>query len=234
LLGFKSLNYVYNRHFDLTNRATMALYGNLTMRAQYPLNGVNFLSHLSTISASYSLCNRFFPDKYCDHWSMSSSDETYLTRQDQLQAQDLNPAQEEKFFDQGIFRALVSHPLTQTVYIIQEGMKMFFWETCRGAFVVYPPWIERLADIPIIIALLSLGIGSLCLIGFLTACFLCDNELILITIVLTGLLVILFGFINIIHRYAIIAAPLMILINASCLSALSAKFGKGCAIRSTP
>ncbi len=223
LMGYKSLNYGFNGHFVLTNRATMALYGNLNLRAQSPLTMDHFLGHLLTVPVSYDLCSGSSLNKECGHWSMSASDETFLTRRDQLTKQNLTPAQQESYFNQGILGALFSHPLAQLVYLVQEGMKMFFWETSQGAFVVYPPWLDHLFNIHSVVVLMSLGVGGLCLCGFLMACSMLKNELILITVVLTGLLVLCFSFVLVLHRYAIAAAPLMILINASVLSALTTR-----------
>jgi len=223
LLLYKSLNYTFNNHFVLTNRMDMALYGNLNLRAKSPLTMDNFLNHLSTVPVSYDLCPHFFHEK-CSHWTMSSSDETYLTREDQLNKQNLTSAQNEKIIHQETLRAFFGHPIAQCVFLAQEGMKMFFWETTRGAFVSYPPWLENLFNVPCIVILTSLGVGIFCLGGFLIACTLLKNELVLITFVLTSLLIVSFSFVFIIHRYTIIAAPLMILLNASCLSVVVSAF----------
>jgi hypothetical protein len=222
LLGYKSINYIFNKHFTVTNRSTMALYGNLNLRSRSPLTMNNFLSHLSTVPVSYDLCSRFFGQK-CYHWTMSASDETFLTRQDQLIKQNIDPARQEKIFARETVQAFFGHPVVQLVYLVQEGLRIFFWETSQGAFVVYPPWLEKLFNLPGVVVLMSLGVGLFCLAGYFAAAKLLKNELVLITFVLTSLLVLLFGFVLVLHRYAIIAAPLMILLNASCLSMIIAR-----------
>jgi len=222
LFFFKSLNYAFNGHFVLTNRAEMTLYGPLTQRAQRPLTTDNLLTHLLTVPISYPLCSSFFPDEKCSPW-YASPDETFANLNSQLDAQKLSLTQRKIFIDQSILHALFSHPVRQLVYLLEEGLKMFFWETSQGSFVAYPSWLENLFNIPVIVILMSLGAGCFCICGFLTACALLKNRLILITVVLTSLLIILFGFINIISRYAIIAGPLMVLLNTSCLSVLTNK-----------
>lgn len=223
LLSYKFLNYTFNGQFVLTNRADMSLYGTLNQRAQTPLTTDNLLVRFLNAPTTYPLCSRFFPDSKCAYWSISASDETFLHRQDQLDKQHYSSSQKERLLHQSIYYAIMSHPFIQTIYLLQEGLKMFFWETSQGAFVVYPTWLENLFNAPGVIVFMSLGAGCLCLTGFIVAGVLLKDELILITFVLTFLLILLFSFTNIIPRYAIIAAPLEILINAACLSMLVTK-----------
>jgi len=223
LLLYKSLNYAFNDHFVLTNRMDLSLYGSLNLRAQSPLTMDNFLNHLSTVPVSYDLCPHFFHEK-CSHWTEPSSAEIYLSREDQLSKQNLTSAQKERIIHHEILRAFFSHLIAQCLFLPQEGMKMFFWETSRGSFVSYPPWLENLFYTPWIVILTTLGAGFCCLGGFLIACALLKNELILITFVLTSSLIFSFSFVHIFHRLTILAAPLMILLNASCLSVLVSAF----------
>ena len=137
LFGFKSLNYAFNGHFSVTNRAELAIYGPLVQRAQNPLTIKNSLIHLSTVPLSYTLCSNFFPDDKCDPWYRAPAD-FFQDNQDQLNKKDLTPAQNERIFHQAILHTLLSHPVRQLVYFLQEGLKMFFWETTRA-----PLWFTR-------------------------------------------------------------------------------------------
>ena len=225
LFGFKSLNYAYNGHFSVTNRAELAIYGPLVLRAQSPLTLENTLIHLSTVPLSYTLCSNYFPDDKCNAWYRAPAD-FYVDNQAQLNNKDLTAAQNERIFHQAIVHVFLSHPVRQIVYFFQEGLKMFFWETTRAPFVVYPQGLESLFYDHSVVLLMSLGAGTFCLIGFITACFLLKNELILVTLVLTCILIFLYSFFSIIDRYAILAGPLMILINASCLSVVATKLSE--------
>jgi len=213
--AYQSLNYFFNKHFALTNRSTMALYGNLNLRADNGLSLKHVLSHLATVPVSYDLCGRLFATEECNRWSMSASDETYLKRQDALAQQNLSAAQKEKIFNQGIAHALFGHPLIQAVYLTQEGLKMFFWETSQGAFVVYPAWLEQLFNLPAVVLTMSLGIGVLGLVGYVAAALKLNNKTVRIIFVLTSLLLVTFSFVNILQRYAIMAGPLIILLTVS-------------------
>jgi hypothetical protein len=224
LLSYKSLNYAFNRHFELTNRSQMALYGNLTRRSSLPLNKENVLSHLSTVPVSHDVCENFFSNSVCAQWSMSASDETFLNRMDSLKLTSLSDYQKTKIIKQETAQALLLNPLLQIVYAIQEGLKMFFWETSQGAFVVYPYWLERLFNNNICVLFTSFAMGGLYLAGYFLSIFFIKNRLILIIFILTTILITLFSFVHILHRYAIVAAPLMILLTFSSLSILIQSF----------
>ena len=222
LLAFKSVNFAFNGHFALTDRGDMSLYGPLTQRAQTPLTPEKILSHLSTVPVSYSLCSRFFTDEKCSYW-YASADLTFGLLQEQFKAQNLSIAQQNRIIHNRILAAVFFHPLRQSVHTLTEGLKMFFWETSQGSFVIYPSWLEGLFNAPGLVLIMSLGAGFFCIGLFFIAGFLLKNESILVAFILVCSLILLFSFANIIQRYTIIAGPLMILLNASCLSALITK-----------
>ena len=216
LLGFKSINYFQNGHFALTSRADVNIYGNLLRRSHVPLNTTNFLSHLLTIPVSYDLCGTFYPDSVCSQWSMTTSDETFNTRRNQLNEQHLNDAQKNKIYAHEILNALLTTAPAQAVYFVQESLKMFYWETSQGPFVIYPEWLKHVFSTHWLVLFMAFGIGSICLITFLISFTMLKNKLILVTISILSLLIFLFSFVHIIQRYATIAAPLMILLAFAC------------------
>jgi len=224
LLSFKSLNYAFNGHFNLTNRGDIALGGTLIQRTQSPLTMENFLTHLSTVTVSYgSPCTHFFSVEKCYYWS-KSPDDYFREFKQQFDQQNISlPPSKRMTISNSMVGLLMSHPFRQIFYTLSEGLKMFFWQTSQGAFVVYPVWLEKIFNTPNVVVFMSLVTGGFCVLGFLTALALLRNELILVTVVLTGLLILLYSLDNIIHRYAIGAAPLIVLLNASCLSVLAAK-----------
>jgi len=220
LLGFKSMNYLMNHHFTLTNRANINVYGNLVHRSQVPLNLTAVTSNLLTVPISYDLCSKFYPDPVCYQWSMRASDQTFFDREAQLNKLHLSEAEKNKILFRELLQALTTKPLEQTLYFLQEGLKTFFWETSQGPFVVYPYWLERLFNNPWIVMLMSLGIGLLCFLAFLISFTLLKNRLVLITLTLLVLLIILLSFVHILNRYAAVVAPLEILLMFTCCDSL--------------
>jgi hypothetical protein len=223
LQGHKILNYALNGHFTLTNRGITILYGSMITRAQNPMTMENFLAHVISVPLTYPVCPHFFNLEKCNQAVLSTSDDMYVQRLGQLKNQNFSAAQSENLTRKEILQTFIDHPLSQSVYFFTEGLKMFFWETSQGAFTVYPPWLERLFNIPFVVMFMSLAVGCLCMIGFLLSWTSLKNETILVTVVLTSLLIVLTSIVNIHHRLTLPVAPLMILLNAFCLQAVSAK-----------
>ena len=224
LIGFKLINYSVNRHFVLTNRADLALYGNLVQRSQIPLTANSFLSHLTTVPTSHDLCGVYFQGQDCYQWTPTASDDVFSNRKAQLAQQNFTEGQKNKIMTSEIFQAVLTHPLEETVYAAQEGMKVFFWEMTQGPFVAYPDWLADLFNQPWLALTMSLGIGFICMIVYLLALTMLKNTLVLMNVTLLGLLILLFSFFNIDHRWTITAGPLFILLAFSCGDAAIKKF----------
>jgi len=220
LIGFRLLNYSFNNHFTFTSRADVNLFGNLMRRSHVPLNVTNFMSHLLTIPVSHDLCGSYYPDSVCSQWSMINSDGTFYTRQNQLNQLNLSESQKNKIYVHEITQDLLTNPLAQSTYFIQEGFKMFFWETTQGPFVIYPQWLEKFLNQRWLALSMCFGIGFICLIAYLKSFTMLNNKLILLTITLLSLLIFLYSFFHIIHRYATIAGPLLILLTFACIDGI--------------
>ncbi|MEI8010966.1 MAG: hypothetical protein WCI27_00605 [Candidatus Omnitrophota bacterium] len=208
----KILNYKYNGQFTYTNRGNLSLYGQIISRSRIPINKDNILSHFLTVPVSYERCINFFPSDTCEQWSMAHSDATFLNRYNSLIAQGVPADQSNKIIRDEMLSAIVQSPLAQIIYWAQETMKMFFWETTQGPFVAYPPWLEKLFNQGWLIMIMSWGVGITCCGAFIIAFRHTQEKIILVTVILTSLLMALFGFVHILHRYTIIIAPLMILL----------------------
>ena len=208
----KTLNYTYNGQFTYTNRVNVNLYGQIINRSRIPLNKDNVLSHFLTVPVSYERCIRFFPSGTCEQWSMSHSDAIFFDRYNELMAQGLTGITSNKIIRDEMLSGVVQNPLAQVIYWAQEILKMFFWETTQGPFVAYPPWLEKLFNQGWLIIIMSLGTGITCFGAFILAFRHTQEKIILVTLILTSLLMLLFGFVHILHRYTIIIAPLMILL----------------------
>jgi hypothetical protein len=223
VVSFKLLNYTFNGNFAVTNRGEVVVFTPLIRRCERPITAKNSLIYLSTVTVSYPLCTTFFPASECSYWYESPPD-IFMAHQDQLIKRNVPLLQRNKILRQDILNKFLSHPGREFFYQLLESLKMFFWETTRGAFVAYPEWLTKLFNEPTIVIWTSLGIGAFFLGGFFISLFLLDNELIVVTVVLLLLLSFLFSFFSIISRYTIMEGPMMVLINASCLSLLISKF----------
>ncbi len=139
---YKSLNKKYNGSFCLTDRGPWALYGNTTRRMQ-PLSPQGVLTALTYVPGE-GLCAALFGQKSCDFWSYKQSDGYSFAKSAELRKGNLSNEQVDRIFIRISFQEILKNPLQYILLMGLESLKMFFWESTKIGFVVYPHWLSKI------------------------------------------------------------------------------------------
>ena len=140
---YKSINRHYNGHFTLTDRGPHLLYGNVMKRTQ-PLTLRGFLAFLSWVPGE-GVCHKFFDAQECGRWSFFRADYFGLNKLEELEA----GLPKEMVYPQLIRLAqeqILKKPFQYIIFTGIEALKMFFWESTRIGFVIYPTWLSNLYE----------------------------------------------------------------------------------------
>jgi len=211
--GYKWLNLHYNGNFVMTDRGSWAIYGN-TARRMEPLTPKRFAEALA-FAPGEGVCNSIFGPKECDFWSFRESDRFGLGKRNELSHQYLSPEKINTTLISLSAQKVIHNPFQYALLTGIEGLKMFFWESTKIAFVTYPGWLQKIYDIKIfnnglrffvglltLIAMGALWIGSFApsrsLLGFLVGS-------------LIFFYILFYSFFFILTRYALPIAPLYLI-----------------------
>ena len=211
--GYKWLNLHYNGNFVITDRGSWAIYGS-TARRMEPLTLKRFAEALA-FAPGEGVCNSIFGPKECDFWSFRESDKFGLGKKDELSRQYLSPEEINTTLISLSAQKAIDNPFQYALLTCVEGLKMFFWESTKIAFVAYPGWLQEIYDIKIfnnglrffvglltLIAMGTLWIGSFApsrsLLGFLMGS-------------LIFFYILFYSFFFILTRYALPIAPLYLI-----------------------
>ncbi len=223
---FKATNYIYNKHFALTNRASDSLYGNITRRSKIPLTATNVLSQAATVPVSNDICGSLFTYDQCYQWSMSVGDDTAIHFRQKLAAQQLPDRQQQSLMRQETIHHYVNTLPSQLIYQLIESTKFFFTEMSQGAFVAYAAWIEKIHNHPLVINFFSFVVGGLLFLSFIINIIEACRRKDAAVLALLGVFVLvafLFSFVHVLHRYTIPTLPLLILLGGNALNYMCRK-----------
>lgn len=169
IAGYKYLNFQYNGNFVITNsRGAGLLYGATARRSQ------EFdLKKLRTFLVSIpgeGVCRSFFNEEECFYWSFINADKLMYDK-----IYDLQKAFPRTEIDgQLILSArneFFKNPFANMLFVALESFKIFFWESTRSGFVLYPAFLTRIFELSILKNFLRLFVSLLTIISFFYALF---------------------------------------------------------------
>jgi hypothetical protein len=225
ITDYKWLNKQYNGNFAITNRASLALYGDTAQRMA-PLTFERFAEALAYVPGE-GVCNGIFGPRECDFWSFQKCDELGTEKQIELNIHHLSLEKINSALIKASAQKALQKPLQYALMTFLEGFKMFFWESTKVGFVDYPVWLQNIYDTKMLnnglrffaslmtlIAVISLWVSTLrsprSPISFLI------GQMVLLYIVF-------FSFFFIVTRYALPIAPLYLIAIGVWLNNLASK-----------
>jgi hypothetical protein len=210
--GYKWLNYRYNQCFSLTDRGAWALYGN-TVRRLEPLTFKRFLVNLASVPGEGS-CRTFFPEEECYFWSAQKSDSIGMPRYSDLVNSGISKSEINNILVKDSVRAVLKSPFQYALLSTTEAFKMFFWESTRIGFVLYPTWLERLFTSRIIKNGIRLIVSGLTILAFFYLWMHSKSGMLLATKWFLTIYIVLHAVFLTVPRWALPLAPSYIIIMA--------------------
>ena len=142
IIGYKSVNKMFNDNFAVTNRGALLIYGSAARRAE-PLTGERFLSALASIPGK-GVCQGFFGQEECSFWVFNESDRLGFEKIYQLRRANLSPEEVDKGAVRSAVNKILEKPGQYILLWFMEGLKVFFWESTQIGFVNYPAGLAGL------------------------------------------------------------------------------------------
>jgi hypothetical protein len=224
IAAYKTTNKHFNGNYTLTNRGAWAFYGFAARRVE-PMPKERIMAGLAFIPGE-GACKRFYSEEQCYFWSFYTSDAFSFTKLKEVMAQ----GYEGEALDKELMRLSVEKiktaPVQYTILSMLEGFKVFFWETTKLGFVIYPGWLSSLYDLGIFKDLLRLAWAILSLAGAIygVRCLLTarknnmpDGQFIILfcTISLLFFYTAIYSLFQLGPRYSVPAGPLLICLTAT-------------------
>jgi len=211
VVGYKSLNKIYNGNYTIANRGPVGLYGNVARRVE-PLNPRKYLAALAYVPGE-SVCASHFKPEECLFWSFQESDLLGAQKSAELNSQHLTSDATAKKLLSLSKEKVLNHPFQYTLLTATESLKMYFWESTQIGFVTYPSWLTRLYQNPLLKNMLRLWMSALTLFALLYCCFSLKRLPVPMTHILCIILLFVgfYSFFTILPRYILPIAPLYLI-----------------------
>ncbi len=165
--SYKAVNKKYNGLFVLTDRGAWALYGN-TARRQESLTARKFLTGVAYNLFEEDDCAFLFDRKSCHFWDVATSD--HLAAQKNYEVIGKFPREEhDRQFRKLIVDKILQNPFQYILLISLDWVHMFFWESTRIGFVVYPDWLDGVFDNLFFAKSLRFFVGAISLFAIIFA-----------------------------------------------------------------
>jgi len=158
---YKWLNKKHNGHYALTNRGAWILYGAFAHRAQ-ELDKEKWLAAIASIPDIH-YCNKILGQDKCAYWGFKPLHTLAENKVIEV-TQAVGPTHKDKELTRQALAQFLTQPLQCCVLMGIDILKLFFWESTRVGFVVYPDWLDTIYDFfPLkIVWEWSIGLLSLC------------------------------------------------------------------------
>ncbi len=160
IFPYKYGNKIYNGQFTLTDRGSFALIGSV-FRRQEPLTPKRILTAIASIPGE-GFCNSLFGEKDCFFWGFLSLDHYAITNLGKIK-QSVPPDQVDKAAMDTAKKEIFKNPVQFFLLMVQDMLKMFFWESTKIGFVSYPSALQKIFDFGPFRSGIRLGIGMFCL-----------------------------------------------------------------------
>ncbi|MCB9770987.1 MAG: hypothetical protein H6754_00325 [Candidatus Omnitrophica bacterium] len=144
LSSYKFINKHTNGVYTLTNRGAWALYGYAARRVE-PLTRERLLTALAYIPGE-GACNMLFGNEKCYFWSIFSSDTFGMGKLQEVTNSGIQGEAIDKEMIRLSLQKVQSKPIQYLFFTGLEGFKIFFWESTKLGFVIYPPWLTAIYD----------------------------------------------------------------------------------------
>ena len=144
LSSYKSINKNTNGVYTLTNRGAWALYGYAARRVE-PLTRERLLTALAYVPGE-GACSMLFGNEKCYFWSIFSSDTFGMGKLQEITNLGFQGEALDKEMLRLAFQKVQSNPIQYLFFTALEGFKIFFWESTKLGFVIYPTWLTTLYD----------------------------------------------------------------------------------------
>lgn len=175
VMGFQYLTKLYNPNFQIMSREyAKVLYGTASKRARF-FTPRELLTHLAFVPGG-GFCQRFFKVEECKACDFDVVDTIYHTELSLL-LQDIPENHQVAKILLLTVEKIREKPLQYILFMIMEGMKMFFWESTQIGFVLYPSWLTALFNFSLFKDGLRLTLALLSLFATLhTFVYLCGKR----------------------------------------------------------
>jgi len=218
--AYKATNKHFNGNTTLTDRGAWAFYGFAARRVE-PMSQERVMAALAFVPGEGS-CRRFYSEEQCYFWSFYTSDSFSITKLKELMAQGYAGQALDKELLRLSVEKIKSAPLQYTAFSVLEGFKVFFWETTKLGFVIYPGWLSGLYDLGIFKDLLRLFWALVSLAGFIYTTILLkwnkltDEQYVTLFFLFSMLLlyIAIYSLFQLGPRYSVPAGPLLICMTA--------------------
>ena len=220
--GYKSVNKTFNGSAVIRDSGALVAYVTTHQRME-PLTSEHFVTALAYIPGE-AVCQSIFGEEKCRFWSFANGDKLASPKISELNNSKMSTQEINDMLISISKRKILQNPGQFVLFAIIEGAKMFFWESTRIGFVVYPPILEKIFNFTPFKNGLRLGMAFLTLfsIGYLVLLlwrqrrdvFRTESPLLLVYLCL----LFIFSFIScyslaiIITRYALPIAPFYLII----------------------
>ena len=163
ITAYKFINQSSNGQFTITDRGSWALYGNTARRMQ-PMDGQRLAAAVAYIPGE-GFCRRFRSERQCWEWSSGPSDALGLGANGAVSS--APKSERNHMLTAMTIQEILKNPAQYGLLAGLETMKLFFWESTRVGYVIYPPWLARIYDLELFKNCLRLTIFAVTLAAFL-------------------------------------------------------------------
>ena len=149
VLAFQSLVLSYkwmkknNGHsFSIVKgRGAYVLYNSAALRAEkITLKKILSLA-VYTIGPGY--CNDVFGIEECSFWNTGNLEEFMHKEEIQKKLREANSEESNRILKEAAIKKIKKHPFQFSLLMGMDALRLFFWESTRIGFVVYPHWLEQ-------------------------------------------------------------------------------------------
>jgi len=163
IVPYKMQNKKHNGQYTLTDRGAWVLYGAFAHRAQ-ELSKEKWLAAIASIPDIH-YCNTFLGQDNCAYWGFKPI-HTLAEKKVIEVTQAVGRTRKDRELTRQAIAQFFSQPLQSTALIGIDILKLFFWESTRVGFVVYPDWLDHIYDFFPLKLLWEWSIGLLSLCGY--------------------------------------------------------------------
>jgi hypothetical protein len=218
--GYKWLNWRYSGHYEMTDRADWALYGN-TVRRLMPLTRERLAQAFLSVPR-LGICEKVY-GRECGFWTYLMSDQIAMNAEKDLIARGYSLEQKQRYYFSSSIALMAQHPFQQAGLMLVEASKMLFWEN-RLVFVQYTPGfvLSRLYAFNWVVYILSFGWAILSLAALVHCLIRAVRLREMAPALVASFLVFFMGFYSLFFidiRYGLPTAPLFIVLVVVCLEA---------------
>ena len=141
--GYKQLNKIYNGYYTITDRGHGSFY-HVTIERTKKLTTERFLIALTSVPGE-NVCKSIYGEKKCNDWLLNFHGHDIEKIQELFRAGVPTDQIITKVIKSAI-EVILANPLQYLLFASLEGIKMFFWESTKIGFVLYPNWLIKVYD----------------------------------------------------------------------------------------